>query len=321
LLEDILKKNIGEYYLIRVLNENELAIIMSLSVNSTEDSLSITRYTLMKVREEFQARYHIAPLCGIGSTYTDVMDIHYSFNEAKQALYYYGRKNISNDMVIWYDDINKDINLYYYPNDLELKLINFAKSGNWNELESALNKIYDENFVKNPIDDSMRKLLFYDMQATLLKIIDDIQFKLEALNQNFDLLSREKPEIFFKWLKETYYKICKFIIKNKKSHNIVLKENILEYIDKNYTDGNLSVCLVASYFNLSESYFSQFFKEQIGDTFSSYIEKLRIGLACNLIKAGTLSVDQIAQKTGYNNTNSFRRAFKKVTGVVPSAFK
>ena len=126
--------------------------------------------------------------------------------------------------------------------------------------------------------------------------------------------------MFFKWIKESYCKICKFIIKNKKSHNTTLKDNILDFINKNYTDGNLSVCLVASHFNLSESYFSQFFKEQTGETFSSFLEKLRIELACSLIKTGNLSVDQIAQKTGYNNTNSFRRAFKKVTGVVPSAF-
>ncbi|MEH6367600.1 MAG: AraC family transcriptional regulator [Pseudomonas marincola] len=39
------------------------------------------------------------------------------------------------------------------------------------------------------------------------------------------------------------------------------------------------------------------------------------------LKAGRLSVEQIAYSLGYNDVANFRRAFKRWEGVPPSCFK
>jgi len=115
-------------------------------------------------------------------------------------------------------------------------------------------------------------------------------------------------------------KICMLANEQKRSHNDQLAGSIIGYLNTNYSDPNLCVSVIASYFNLSDSYFSQFFKEQVGETFGVYLEKLRIQRACELLENNELMAD-VAQKVGYNSVHSFRRAFKKVMGVVPSEYK
>ena len=84
----------------------------------------------------------------------------------------------------------------------------------------------------------------------------------------------------------------------------------------------LCVAEMAREFDLSESYFSQLFKELTGDTFSAYLENLRINKACELMnESKTAEIEQVAQAVGYNNSNTFRRAFKRAMGIAPSSYK
>jgi YesN/AraC family two-component response regulator len=126
----------------------------------------------------------------------------------------------------------------------------------------------------------------------------------------------------FNNLEQLFCKICNNVNLCKKSHNTELRDRIMEYIGTKYMDPNMCISNAASDFNLSESYFSQFFKEQIGEPFSNYIERIRIQKACNMISDKEENIiEQIAYKVGYNSAYSFRRAFKKVTGVSPSMYK
>ncbi len=320
IIEEILYKNIGEKCYLHMLNENEMALLLGFSTAECHDNTDIIHEITGNVKQEALAHFHIAPIIGIGNMYRNLFDVHYSFIEARQALNAYEECKDQGDTVLWYRDIRKTDYSYYYSSDLEQKILSFAKSGSWSELESALDKVFRENFIKNTLSDAVKNTLLYDLQATLTKLLDDTRLKTEVSGQDYVLLSKGQPDKFFKWLKDAYRQICKEVANNRKSHNTKLKEGILEFINENYTDGNLSVAAVASQFNLSESYLSQFFREQTGETFSSYLENMRIRMACQLLSENSLSIDEISRRTGYNNTNSFRRAFKRVMGIAPSAY-
>ena len=62
------------------------------------------------------------------------------------------------------------------------------------------------------------------------------------------------------------------------------------------------------------------FKEYFGVTFSEYLEQLRIRNACACLKEG-MAVKDVAVRVGYSSDYSFRRAFKRVTGLPPSDFQ
>ena len=89
----------------------------------------------------------------------------------------------------------------------------------------------------------------------------------------------------------------------------------------NYANPQFGLSMAAEEFSLSESYFSQFFKNIMGQVFSTYLEEVRLQRACALIEEGGQDLETIAEQIGYSNSASFRRAFKRVYGVAPSGWK
>jgi len=73
--------------------------------------------------------------------------------------------------------------------------------------------------------------------------------------------------------------------------------------------------------NLSERYFSQKFKEIIGQTVKSYIVYSRIKRAEHLLYYTGMTVTETASALGYNDLHFFSRQFKKYTGKNPSEIR
>ena len=96
---------------------------------------------------------------------------------------------------------------------------------------------------------------------------------------------------------------------------------IMNYVHENCCDNTLSLKSLSRMFGFNESYISNLFKIEYGENLSVYIEKLRIEKACHLIKNTDMKITEIAETVGYASGASFRRAFKKVTGVSPVEYR
>ena len=94
-----------------------------------------------------------------------------------------------------------------------------------------------------------------------------------------------------------------------------------EYIEKNFSNGELSLNRIAAYIGVSPSYFSSIFKQETGQSFVEYLTKLRIDKACELLRCTTLRTSEIGERVGYNDPHYFSATFKKVTGVSPKDYK
>jgi YesN/AraC family two-component response regulator len=320
LIEDILHRYLNEKGYSLILNENEMALIFSFSSDDENSCVEEINHILGSVKNEFEEKYHVIPAFGIGQTYSELMDLHNSFREANQALEYFSNAKDNNQLMSWYKDIKEENISYFYPYDLEIKLVNYAKSGNYKEIEVSIDRIYNENYKIKSISHNVEKFMLYDMRATIIKLIGELNSDMDIGCLEYDRNNKYEADKVFNEIKLIYKNICNRVNQNKKSHNNSMIVDMQAFIISNYTDSNLSVCAIASNFNISESYFSQFFKEQTGDNFSNYLEDLRIKYACRLIKETDYTIDEIALKIGYNNSRTFRRAFKKVIGVAPSSY-
>jgi len=84
----------------------------------------------------------------------------------------------------------------------------------------------------------------------------------------------------------------------------------------------LSVEELAHRLGYSRTYFSKMFKQIMGASPREYICNMRIKQARELLQGTTLSVEEIACATGYENDPScFYRLFKQRTGVCPCAYR
>lgn len=74
----------------------------------------------------------------------------------------------------------------------------------------------------------------------------------------------------------------------------------------------------AQFMNLSEAYFSRYFKRMTGLTFSRYMNILRVDRAIELLGQGEdITMADLMARCGFNTLRNFNRVFKEVTGYAP----
>jgi AraC-like DNA-binding protein/mannose-6-phosphate isomerase-like protein (cupin superfamily) len=95
---------------------------------------------------------------------------------------------------------------------------------------------------------------------------------------------------------------------------------IKHFIDRNYTQ-NIPLQEIANQLYISPYYMSRIFRKEIGYSPINYIIQRRIGEAKKLLLTTDMTVQEIALKVGYENTNYFSMLFKKVVGMSPKKFR
>ena len=94
---------------------------------------------------------------------------------------------------------------------------------------------------------------------------------------------------------------------------------IINYINTNYLTVTLDE--LEEYFHLSKPYLSKYIKDKSGKTFGEIVKNVRMKKARTLLKSSNMTVENIAEKVGYQNVEHFNRLFKKKYGITPVQFR
>lgn len=100
-----------------------------------------------------------------------------------------------------------------------------------------------------------------------------------------------------------------------------MKASILEYIQQNFQNPNMSLEMVADQFAFHYTYLSHFFKDYLGTNFSNYLTELRVEQAERYLKETDWSIAVIAEKVGYANSGVLIKNFKKSKGMTPGKLR
>lgn len=95
----------------------------------------------------------------------------------------------------------------------------------------------------------------------------------------------------------------------------------VQYIYDNYKDKLLSMEDVAKHVSVSYGHFSVLFRKETGMTFPSFLRKVRVEKAVELLEDPYLKIADICYQVGYKYPQQFSNEFKRVTGVYPSQYK
>ena len=111
--------------------------------------------------------------------------------------------------------------------------------------------------------------------------------------------------------------------KLKKSENKYndLVNFTLNYLEKHFTECDLSLEKVANVAGYNTKYLSHHFKTQLGMTFTEYLRLLRIKHAVMLIENGVTSVKNVAFLSGFSDPLYFSKVFSEQMGVSPINYK
>lgn len=97
-------------------------------------------------------------------------------------------------------------------------------------------------------------------------------------------------------------------------------EAALRYIEDNLGEP-LTLSRIADHVNFSKNYFSQLFKQSMGENLVDYIARIRINRAKELLLSSDYKVYEIAAEVGFESQHYFNRLFKTLVGVTPTEYR
>ena len=119
--------------------------------------------------------------------------------------------------------------------------------------------------------------------------------------------------------------IISYICRHKRRYVPKLSEaeklvhEVSEYVSAHYGE-DLDLAGLSLTFSVSESYLSRKFKEVSGVGLNEYLTYVRIMNAEKLLRAGGLSITEVAERCGFNDSNYFSTVFKRIKGITPLRF-
>lgn len=95
---------------------------------------------------------------------------------------------------------------------------------------------------------------------------------------------------------------------------------ILSRISENLSEP-ISAADMARELGMSESSFSRFFRRATGNTFTDFVNHVRVSRACQLLMESNLLITHIGYQVGFNNIANFNRRFLDIKGMTPSDYR
>lgn len=123
--------------------------------------------------------------------------------------------------------------------------------------------------------------------------------------------------------KEMTNAIAEAYLKNSNEPNVwtnsVLKP-AGDYIYHNKSE-NISLTHLATLCHISPSYFSRLFAKETGENFSSYMARLKVKWAKQLLEVTDMPIAQISDELGFNEPGYFIKTFKKFAEITPALYR
>ncbi len=254
---------------------------------------------------------------GLGKFYESIADAPLS---CQQSVFCVQAEEAREDVNI-FEHISRTFNAPHFTFKQQQKLTNATKHHEIAVIDDVFDRILLENTQERHLSSALKGVLLSSVEATLLAVAEEM-----SVEQNLsDLLHAVRREGSFperlEALRAAFRDISAADAARPVSRNVLLRKQFEEYIASEYTDSGLCVAGAAERFKLSESYFSMMFKELLGEPFSVYLETLRLQKAAALMREGNKTVEEVAAAVGYNNSTTFRRAFKRVNGLSPVQYR
>jgi AraC-like DNA-binding protein len=102
--------------------------------------------------------------------------------------------------------------------------------------------------------------------------------------------------------------------------SLVQIDAVVSRITEHLADPHSAAALAAE-LGMSESRFSRFFRKATGNTFTDFVNRVRISRASQLLMDTSQQVSHICFEVGFNNVANFNRRFLEIKGMTPSEFR
>ena len=147
-------------------------------------------------------------------------------------------------------------------------------------------------------------------------------FYIDAVSTNYAILiehcsSTDEFADIIPYMVRSY---CRLVERNSLASYSEPVRKILVTVDSSL-DSDLSLKRFANELFLNTSYLSNLFKKEMGTTLTDYVNTHRLDYAKKLLKSTTLSIQDIAIRSGIPDMHYFTRLFRRATDMSPREWR
>lgn len=252
------------------------------------------------------------------------------YKEAMRANIYKYREDIN---VMTYETlkgIDENDGEQFQLNDVNIEVAGpdiirrFFQSARKEEIEDFVENYIQLAGEQNLKSTVFRQYILLNFYFSTIAFLEKIGFEKDKSEDIHKVISLEKVttvEEVKNFMKQLLQRGIE--LRDKKSYskyrNII--KNVLDFIDENYMDENLTLNTAAKIANVSANHFSALFSQEMKKTFIEYLTEVRMNKAKEALLFTDKRSGEIAFDVGYKDSHYFSYLFKKTQGCTPSEYR
>jgi AraC-like DNA-binding protein len=143
-------------------------------------------------------------------------------------------------------------------------------------------------------------------------------FTIDLLDKQIDNLIKHNRELADHLHKERLHTPIEI---SPLSSDEKLLKSIVEFIETNMSDSDLTIDKIAKHTGFGHQYIYRKVKAYTGETLNEFVRNTKIRRAAQLLRSKKLSIAEVMIETGFNNHSYFSKCFRKVYKVNPTEYR
>lgn len=210
----------------------------------------------------------------------------------------------------------------------EAHLLRYSDFHTYRTKNNTYTHLFNFNFDEAALPESITNLLLNSSEPMICFFDEE---ELTAILNDIDLIFKEQPNsddpLKAALLTATFTKIVlTFLCKCNKSlsndaseHSVTRFNDIISMIHCHFRE-DLSLNQLAKAVGLTPNHLGLLFKSQVGENFTSYLKKVRLNHAKNLLKHSNLSIAEVSEYSGFKSVSYFIQCFKSKYNLTPKQY-
>ncbi len=271
-----------------------------------------------RMQELFRQRGQFQIAVGFGNV-TDALDaISVSYETARTALDT-GMLH-ARDSIVFYDEMQiPSIDEQPYPFAIDNEITAAVKNTDITALKAGIDRFFDV-ICTYECDQIHRHLSHLDDALQRFEHTNG----LSTLYTENDLISQ--PRLLSEYKDQFQIRCHKDVqalseIKLHSHAKDALISQVQSLVADNIYNANLSVIMIAEQVGLSVNYLRNVYKENTGESLSTYITGCKLEIIYELLAKTDTSIQEISDRLGFATKNYFFTFFKKHTGMTPNQYR
>lgn len=300
-------------------DERHVAVLL----NGDFQNTGPLRELALRVQESIQVYLNLSmtiAISEVGDNLFEISDLHKETVQLLEHKFVYGYRSILQTSHV----PQPAQQVFVHPVALENNMLETLKLGKAEETRKWFNDILTATDHQSYI---VYTMLFHQLAYSISTTAIHLE-KSSGITFNYDfthfvqqLHKLETLQDVRNHFSELIESICAGLKERKSSKHDNLVATVDKIIQEHYADRELSLFKIAELIDMSPAYLGRIFKKLIAQSIPDYLNEYRIERAKEFLSTTHDSIEEISQKTGYNNSTYFYKVFKKYTGITPAEYR